>query len=72
MTPMILFGAGGHGKVALDAALCAGIPVAVVVDGKPEVDHLLGISVVASATNEWLELRQFRFLVTVGGNDIWY
>lgn len=68
--PLVLFGAGGHGKVVLDAALCAGIPVAVIVDHKPEIDQLLGIRVIASATDEWIDLRQFRFLVTVGVNGI--
>jgi sugar O-acyltransferase (sialic acid O-acetyltransferase NeuD family) len=68
--PLILFGAGGHGKVVLDAALRLPIPVAVVVDDKPVTDQLLGIRVMASTTAEWLDLRQFRFLVAVGENDI--
>jgi hypothetical protein len=41
MTPLILFSAAEHRKVVLDAASCAGIPVAVVVvDDKPETDQL--------------------------------
>ena len=64
--PLILYGAGGHGKVVLDAALCLGIPVAFVVDDNPVSDQLLGVPVLSSSRREWLELDQFQFLVSIG------
>jgi len=67
-SPLVVFGAGGHGKVVLDAALRAGMAVAMVVDDRPQTDRLLGIRVIDAATQEWRELRPFQFVVAVGEN----
>ncbi len=66
--PLVLFGAGGHGKVVLDAALSAGLTVAWVVDDQPDIDLLLGVPVIATSSREWRELRSFRFVAAIGQN----
>ena len=54
--PLILYGAGGHGKVVLDAALCLGIPVMFVVDDNPISHQLLGVPILSSSRRESLEV----------------
>jgi acetyltransferase EpsM len=68
-SPLILFGAGGHGKVVLDAALAAKREIAFIVDDAPHDKDLLGLSVVCSQDQRWLGLEEFRFVVAVGDND---
>ncbi len=67
-SPVIIFGAGGHGKVVLDAARSKGIAVDFVVDDHPSVSGLLGCKVVNAHDPAWIELNQFRFIVAVGDN----
>ncbi|HOW67338.1 MAG TPA: acetyltransferase [Candidatus Paceibacterota bacterium] len=67
-SPFIIFGAGGHGKVVLDAALAAKHDVAFVVDDAPHETELLGLSVLSSEDPRWLALTGFRFVVAVGDN----
>ena len=68
--PLVLFGSGGHGKVIVDAALCAQMHVAFIIDDKPSVDNLLGVRVVSTSTIKWCSLLNFRFLVMVGANQV--
>jgi sugar O-acyltransferase (sialic acid O-acetyltransferase NeuD family) len=68
--PLILFGAGGHAKVVLDAALSAGLSVQMIVDDNPEIERMLGVKVISSKTEKWSNLVKFQFLVAVGNNHI--
>ena len=66
--PFVLFGAGGHGKVVLDAALAANRKILFVVDDAPHELKLLGRPVIKSDAKRWTTLKQFRFVVSVGDN----
>ena len=66
--PFIIFGAGGHGKVALDAARAAGKIVAWLVDDRGGGTSVLGCPVIGTSSPEWRGLKQFDFLVAVGDN----
>ncbi|MBI4325822.1 MAG: acetyltransferase [Chloroflexi bacterium] len=65
---VIIFGAGGHGKVVLDAARSKGIAVDFLVDDHPNAPELLGCRVVNPHDPAWIALKQFRFIVAVGDN----
>jgi len=64
----IIIGAGGHGKVVLDAALSAQQPISYLVDDAPACSVLLGLSVVPTSDADWRAARHFDFLVAVGDN----
>ena len=66
--PFIIFGAGGHGKVALDTARVAGFSVVWVIDDRAAIGELLGCPVIDTRHAEWRKLERFRFLVAVGDN----
>jgi hypothetical protein len=68
MNPTIIIGAGGHGKVVLDAALAAQQPISYLVDDAPTCSELLGLRVLPALDAEWQATRQFEFLVAVGDN----
>ena len=51
--PFVLFGAGGHGKVVLDAALAANRKILFVVDDAPHELKLLGRPVIKSDAKRW-------------------
>ena len=70
MSPTIIIGAGGHGKVVLDAALAAQQPVSYLVDDAPASSELLGLRVVPASDADWQAARLFEFLVAVGDNRI--
>jgi acetyltransferase EpsM len=67
---MILFGAGGHAKVVLDAALVAGLEVEMVLDDDPPGAELFGIPVRQrnDVAPEWLARQNF--LVAIGDDGI--
>lgn len=67
---LIIVGAGGHGKVVLDAALAAQQPISYLVDDAPACCELLGLRVVLASDVDWQATRQFEFLVAVGDNRI--
>lgn len=66
--PFVLFGAGGHGKVVLDAALAANRKIPFVVDDAPYEARLLDRPVIKSSAKRWLALKNFRFVVSIGDN----
>jgi sugar O-acyltransferase (sialic acid O-acetyltransferase NeuD family) len=66
--PFIIFGAGGHGEVVLDAARVAGMPVAWVVDDEPPGAEFMGARVLCGNDPQWIALRRFSFIVAVGDN----
>jgi len=67
--PLILFGAGSHAKVVLDALICAGTPPDFAVDDAPEGDGLFGVRVISSSDHEWRRYGSFRFALAVGDNQ---
>lgn len=64
----LLYGAGGHGKVALDIALIAGWRPDFVLDDHPAVAELFGVPVRAPQDVDWSSERSFEFHVSVGEN----
>lgn len=66
---MILIGAGGHGKVVLDAALLAGLSVESIFDDVPATEELFGVPVCRPSA-DWREVAVgTEFLVAVGDNQ---
>lgn len=66
---MVIFGAGGHGRVVVDAALAAGMSPAWIVDDHPPGLEIYGVRVLNSADRRWRGLTSFRFIVAVGRNE---
>jgi sugar O-acyltransferase (sialic acid O-acetyltransferase NeuD family) len=70
---VVIYGAGGHGKVVLDAALsCGCLRVVGLVDDEPGnlSRHVLGIEVVGEGA--WLtadRLRRYKVVVAIGDNS---
>jgi len=64
----LLYGAGGHGKVALDIALLTGWRPDFVLDDHPAVAELFGVPVRAAQDVDWSRKRSFEFHVSVGEN----
>jgi sugar O-acyltransferase (sialic acid O-acetyltransferase NeuD family) len=66
--PIVVFGAGGHGKVVADILLAAGERVGGFIDEKSPVgSHVFGLPVVGNAT--WLEGNRARVALGIGDND---
>jgi acetyltransferase EpsM len=66
--PVVIFGAGGHAKVVVDAILSAKLRPDFLVEDKPERAELFDVRLLASADRLWQTMRQFRFVVAVGDN----
>lgn len=66
--PLVIYGAGGHGKVVLDAAIEAGWVVDCLVDDAPPGEELLGIRILNTATLDWQAKASCSFIVGVGTN----
>jgi sugar O-acyltransferase (sialic acid O-acetyltransferase NeuD family) len=65
--PLVVFGAGGHGKVVADILLAARLPVlGFVDDGREPGTHVLGLPVVGPAA--WLVSNRARVALGVGDN----
>lgn len=64
----VIFGAGGHGKVVLDAALAAGEKVTCLVDDDPGETELWGIRIRKCEEDFFTSLGDFDFIVAVGHN----
>ena len=66
---LIFYGAGGHARVAIEAARAAGLKPGLVVDDKPIAAELLGVPIAPGSSVRWEKYGQFRFVVTVGNNE---
>ncbi len=66
---VIIYGAGGHGKVVLDAALLGGWHVDYVVDDVSLEQELCGLKVQLAATFPWSCESDLRFIIGVGQNN---
>jgi len=69
-TRLVIYGAGGHAKVVLDAARRAGWDVARVLDDAPRVGQILGVSVAAATPTEVAAVAGagLRAIVGIGDN----
>lgn len=63
---MILYGAGGHAKVVMDAAESCGIAVHYIIDDQPGLDDIFGVPVVQMPS----KLVDEPALISVGNNRI--
>ena len=70
LLPFVIFGAGGHGKVVLDASKAAGLSIDLIIDDSPKSPELFGIPIISSSDPKWLALQDFRFVVGIGNNLI--
>jgi acetyltransferase EpsM len=70
MTPIIIFGAGGHARVVLDALLTSGASARAFVDDHRRVETLDGLPVWDAEDAAWLGLSRFQFVVAIGDNRI--
>jgi sugar O-acyltransferase (sialic acid O-acetyltransferase NeuD family) len=69
MAPLILMGAGGHGRVVLDAARSVERAVLAFVDEQAPGRTVDGIPVWGVNETPWREIDDFEFVVTVGDNS---
>ena len=67
--PMIIYGAGGHGRVVIDAALSGGLVVARVLDDSPKNTFLYGIPLARPDESHWRPSGQWNFIIAVGQNS---
>jgi sugar O-acyltransferase (sialic acid O-acetyltransferase NeuD family) len=65
---LIFYGAGGHARVAIEAARATGLNPDLILDDHPSVSDLAGVKVVATNSVQWDKLGPFRFVVTIGVN----
>lgn len=65
---LIFYGAGGHARVAIEAARAAGLKPGLVIDDKPQGKELAGTPLVAASDVKWAELGPFRFVIAIGDN----
>jgi acetyltransferase EpsM len=66
--PLIVYGAGGHGKVVVDIARQAGVAVALLLDDEVTTPEFAGVKVTNSQVIDWDGLGPFSFLVAIGDN----
>lgn len=65
---LIFYGAGGHARVAIEAARAAGLKPTLVIDDQPKGNELAGVPVQSAKTVEWDKLGAFRFVIAIGDN----
>lgn len=70
LCPLVLFGAGGHGKVVIDAASTAGLQFDWLVDDEPRIQELHGIPVIKTDKVPWGQWEAFDFIVAIGDNKL--
>jgi sugar O-acyltransferase (sialic acid O-acetyltransferase NeuD family) len=68
--PLLFYGAGGHARVAIEAARAAGMSPALVLDDQPKTGEVAGVRVVSAAQVAWDQLRKFQFIVAIGDNAV--
>lgn len=66
--PLVVFGAGGHAKVVIDAARAAGRQPEIILDNAAADPIFEGIPLLAPNEDTWKQLPRFRFLVAIGNN----
>ena len=66
--PLVIYGAGGHGKGLGDIALRCGIEIALLLDDDVSVKEICGLPVQNARMADWSGLAQFVFHVAIGDN----
>jgi sugar O-acyltransferase (sialic acid O-acetyltransferase NeuD family) len=66
--PLIIYGAGGHGKVVIDIARQVGLTVSLLLDDKASDLQIGALKVTHALHARWKELQEFSFLVAIGDN----
>jgi sugar O-acyltransferase (sialic acid O-acetyltransferase NeuD family) len=66
--PLIVFGAGGHARVVLDALREGGASPKWVIDDNPSRLNLDGVPILSSSDERWTALSGFRYIVAIGDN----
>ena len=69
-TNLIVFGAGGHGRVVVDAAMAAGWSIRAWIDDCPTSREQFGISITAAREIAWDQFVANAFVVAVGKNRV--
>jgi sugar O-acyltransferase (sialic acid O-acetyltransferase NeuD family) len=69
-SPLIVYGAGGHARVAIEAARAAGLAPSLVIDDHPKATDLAGISLQSPTSVDWTQLGAFGFIVAIGDNSV--
>lgn len=67
---LLIYGAGGHGRIVLDVARLSGFAPIVIVDAAPMSRRLDGLVVLDESEVHWDLLRSFKFVCAVGGNGV--
>ena len=67
---MVIYGAGGHGRVVVDTALAAGWTIRSLIDDQPAISTLWNIPVVASHQVSWDAFISQAFVVAIGDNRV--
>ena len=69
LRPLIIYGAGGHGRVVVDTLIESGMHVTCVVDDSKQVESLYGIPV--TSRDQWIKPKvAWDFVVAVGNNSL--
>ena len=66
--PFYIYGAGGHGRVLLDIARCARVPVAGFLDDAPATSLIDTVPVLKLSPEDFRSLAPFTFIVALGFN----
>jgi sugar O-acyltransferase (sialic acid O-acetyltransferase NeuD family) len=68
--PLVVYGAGGHGKVILDIARQLGYRVALVLDDDASQQELTGVPIMLAQHVDWTCWKSFCFIVAIGDNSV--
>lgn len=67
---MIIYGAGGHGKVVYDSLISQGIKLVGVFDDNPSINFFLGVPLINSYSQD--EFANEKLIISVGSNKMRY
>jgi UDP-perosamine 4-acetyltransferase len=65
---ILIYGAGGHAKVVLDAAQTIGLQISLLLDDAPQSDEIAGVRVHNASGFDFGLLNPFSFIVGIGAN----
>ena len=68
MKPYVIFGAGGHAHVVIDAAQCSNKNILCVLDDHPKRSEIYGIPIISSKNTDWIPSCSWFFVVAIGDN----
>jgi sugar O-acyltransferase (sialic acid O-acetyltransferase NeuD family) len=65
---LVVYGAGGHGRVVVDTAMAAGWGIGLWIDDRPACPALWDIPIVASRDVSWGTMVSHAFVIAIGDN----